>query len=193
MNFAPIDRRVARTKAALEQALISLILKKGYEATTVEDICAEANVGRSTFYGHFTNKNDLKRSGLLHLRKLLVARQGEPVGQNLNFSLAMFEHAKAHLSLFRALSKGGGADMALGIIRDIVADAVRVELLKRNEQISSNDISREVRVEFIVGAFMSIHNWWLKGGAVLSPQQIDSMFRKMITQGAIDAILPLNP
>lgn len=47
MAKRPIDRRAARTKAMLQRAHISLILEKGYEAITVEDICDEANVGRS--------------------------------------------------------------------------------------------------------------------------------------------------
>jgi AcrR family transcriptional regulator len=42
MAKRPIDRRAARTKAMLQRAHISLILEKGYEAITVEDICDEA-------------------------------------------------------------------------------------------------------------------------------------------------------
>ena len=64
-----IDRRIPRTRAMLQHALTSLILKKGYEATTIQDICDAANVGRSTFYAHYTSKDDLKRSGFEHLRK----------------------------------------------------------------------------------------------------------------------------
>ncbi len=45
MAKKPIDRRVARTRAMLQQAHISLILKKGYDAITVDDICNVANVG----------------------------------------------------------------------------------------------------------------------------------------------------
>src|SRR5262245_45123225 len=59
---SPIDRRVARTRAMLHQALLALIMEKGYEAISVADICERADVGRSTFYAHFTGKDDLKRS-----------------------------------------------------------------------------------------------------------------------------------
>ncbi|RUW95783.1 TetR family transcriptional regulator, partial [Mesorhizobium sp. M8A.F.Ca.ET.059.01.1.1] len=48
-----IDRRVARTRALLQDALIALIPERGYAAITVEDICEKANVGRSTFYTHY--------------------------------------------------------------------------------------------------------------------------------------------
>ena len=59
---AVIDRRIPRTRAMLQHALTSLILQKGYEAITIQDICDEANVSRSTFYAHYTSKDDLKRA-----------------------------------------------------------------------------------------------------------------------------------
>lgn len=93
----------------LQHALTSLILKKGYEAITIQDICDEANVGRSTFYAHYTSKDDLKRSGFEHLRKELLDRQreaqaapGEIKDRSLGFSLTMFEHARDHIDLYRA-------------------------------------------------------------------------------------------
>jgi hypothetical protein len=42
------DRRVQRTRKLLQDALIALVLEKGYEAVTVQDIIDHANVGRST-------------------------------------------------------------------------------------------------------------------------------------------------
>ena len=118
-----IDRRVARTRAALQQAHVSLILKRGYEAVTVEDICEAANVGRSTFYAHFTGKDDLRRSGFEHLRKQLTDREREALSaprdvkdQSFGFSLTMFEHARDHIDLYRALIGGRGGAIALGAI-----------------------------------------------------------------------------
>jgi AcrR family transcriptional regulator len=101
---------------SLQQAHISLILKKGYEAITVEDICETANVGRSTFYAHYTSKDDLRRGGLENLRRQLVGRQKEALAKPgdtrdrcLGFNLAMFEHARDHMDLYRALvgDRGG--------------------------------------------------------------------------------------
>jgi AcrR family transcriptional regulator len=121
MTKRTIDRRVARTRGMLQQALMSLILKKGYDATTVEDICEEANVGRSTFYAHYTSKDDLKRSGLdEHLRRLLVDRQrdalaapGDIKDRGLSFSLAMFEHARDHLQSIERWSAAAAAPWSM--------------------------------------------------------------------------------
>ena len=53
------DRRVARSRRALKEALTDLILERGYEAVTVQDVIDRADVGRSTFYAHFLDKDDL--------------------------------------------------------------------------------------------------------------------------------------
>src|SRR4029079_15081989 len=53
------DRRVARSRRALKEALTDLILEQGYESVTVQDVMDRADVGRSTFYAHFLDKDDL--------------------------------------------------------------------------------------------------------------------------------------
>lgn len=53
------DRRVQRTRELLQQALIALIRERGYDAVTIQDIAERANVGRTTFYLHYTSKDDL--------------------------------------------------------------------------------------------------------------------------------------
>ena len=61
------DRRVEKTREALYAALVSEILSKGYDTVTIQGILDKADVGRSTFYGHFSGKEDLLRFGFVHL------------------------------------------------------------------------------------------------------------------------------
>ena len=188
----PIDRRVARTRAMLQQAHLSLILKKDYEAITVEEICEAANVGRSTFYAHYTSKDDLRRSGLDHLRRLLVDRQSDTLAapgdirdRSLGFSLTMFEHARDHIDLYRALIGGRGGAVALGTIREILSDLVRGELTATVDKDPSDVIPRELIVRYVVGAYMAVMTWWLDGGVKLPPRRVDAMFRRLATEGIL--------
>ena len=187
-----IDRRITRTRGMLQHALISLILKKGYEATTIKDICDAANVGRSTFYAHYTSKDDLKRSGVETLRGLLRDRQREALakpgnirGRSLGFSLTMFEHARDHIDLYRALAGGRGGAVALNSIRQILIDLVRDELAAPVDKNSKDFIHREIVVQYVVGAYMALLIWWLDGGAKLPLQRIDAMFRRLATKGIV--------
>lgn len=190
-----IDPRVARTRGILQDALISLILEKGYEAISITDICRLAGVGRSTFYFHFSSKDDLKRSGLEHLRHALEHQQHEAATQaehpDLGFSLALLRHAHDNLDLYRALAGGRGGAVALASIRKIVADLARRELAAGARDKDSG-IPREMAIQYLVGAYMAVLTWWLDHGAKLPAEKVDAMFRRMATQGMLPRAAELS-
>jgi AcrR family transcriptional regulator len=192
MATGSIDRRVARTRATLQHALMSLTRKKGYDAVTVGDICDAAKVGRSTFYGHFAGKDDLKRSGLEHLRRDLLEHREKaraasgPAGERrLAFSLPMFEHARKHIDAYRALIGTRGGEVALGAIREILSDLLRRELAQDAGTKTVDAMPRELAIQIAVGAFMTVLTWWLDNGAKLPPHHIDAMFRRLATEGLL--------
>ena len=186
MAKSPIDRRVARTRASLHRSLMSLILEKGYDSTTVEEICARADVGRSTFYAHFTCKEDLKRSGLDNLRRELASCQAalsrEAPALRLGFSLPMFQHAHDHVEHYRALVGSRGGDVSLGVIRETLSELVRQELVSTADDPPLH-APVELVVRHVVGAFMSVMTWWLDGGARLPPEEVDKAFRALAIEG----------
>lgn len=53
------DRRVRRTRETLHRALIELMMERAYDRISVSDVIARANIGRSTFYAHYRDKDDL--------------------------------------------------------------------------------------------------------------------------------------
>ena len=65
------DRRTQRTRKALQEALISLMFEKSYDAILIQEILDRANIGRSTFYTHFRDKDELLVEGLQNLRSML--------------------------------------------------------------------------------------------------------------------------
>ena len=164
-----------------------LILEKGYETITVEDICAKADISRSTFYAHYTGKDDLKRKGMeQHLRRLLHHRQqprSDRRARGLDFSLPMLQHAREHRALYRALVGGRGGVVALESIRRILSDLVRDQLPARAGKAGNEAIPRECVVRYVVGAYMAVLTWWLDGGAKLPPERLDAMFRRLTNEG----------
>ena len=76
-----VQRRVARTKAAIEDAFVQLVLERGYDRVTVEDITDRADLARATFYAHYPNKEAVQYSVFNRLTEDLVQRiadQGGP-------------------------------------------------------------------------------------------------------------------
>lgn len=95
---------------ALHKALMSLILERKYESITVQEILDRADVGRSTFYMHFQDKDELLFSGFHYLEEFLESAQGVSTSvpgksyeRIIGFSLPMFEHAQEYRRVNRAL------------------------------------------------------------------------------------------
>src|SRR5678816_2441110 len=90
------DRRSQRTRHLLSAALVELIREKDYNTITVSDIIDRANVGRSTFYAHYRDKDDLFVGEMD--RVIDVLGRGilhEPDSENSLFpSLGLFRHVK---------------------------------------------------------------------------------------------------
>jgi hypothetical protein len=94
------DRRIQKTQRLLHEALFSLIHEKNYDAIVVKEILDRANVGRSTFYTHFRDKDELLVCGM-HDMLSSVQSAGRPSSATryeeiIWFSLLIFEHISHH-------------------------------------------------------------------------------------------------
>jgi len=182
-----VDRRVQRTRRLLQDALVATVIEKGYEAATVQDIIDRADVGRATFYAHFADKQTLLTSRLEDLRGLLLAQQRQSP-DSLGFSLAMLEHARSNLAMYRAIvGHESGAFIIQRIhrtIADLAANDVNALAAKASPQ------RRQLAVEFVAGAFMAVLTWWLDQGAALAPAEVDAIFRRLVLEGLAKELQP---
>jgi hypothetical protein len=133
------------------------------------------------------SEDDLKRSGLEHPRRALEDHQQQRAGADasrtpLEFSLPMFEHARDHLHIYRALAGSSGRGIALDTIRNILAERLKNDPIV---QAMWSSEERELRVEFLLGAFMSVLVWWLDRGATMEVAVIDAHFRRACGIGGV--------
>ena len=50
------ERKKIKARLAIERAALELVLERGYDGTTVEDICERAEVSKKTFFNYFPSK-----------------------------------------------------------------------------------------------------------------------------------------
>lgn len=95
------DCRIQKTVALLHEALGALIREKPYDEITVHEILDRANVGRSTFYMHFRDKDDLLVSSIRDLLGSIkpppqTPSSGKSYDRIIRFNLPIFEHIYQH-------------------------------------------------------------------------------------------------
>jgi AcrR family transcriptional regulator len=181
-----VDRRVERTRQLLSEALVSLIREKGYEAMTVQDIIDRANVGRSTFYTHFVDKDDLLLNGLQSLRtaleqhQKLALRESAPAEQRgFGFSQALFEHADEQRETFRCVvGKRSGATIERHFRRMLV-DLVREDVRAMTSRAVDGSPPLEAVVQYVAGGLVGLLAWWADGKMRLSIDEVSALFRRL--------------
>lgn len=188
------DRRVQRTRKVLQDALVELMLEKGYEAVTVQDIIDRANVGRSTFYAHFLDKQALLQSGFEQLHQFLAELVVVPAAASgtdrpaLCFSLAMFQHVESYHRVWQAIvGKQGGAIVQREIQR-LFADLVQQELAALVPSGAPLPVPLAVVVEYTVSAYMGLLAWWLEQKLPCSAAEMDRRFRALTMPGITAAL-----
>ena len=179
-----------RTRELLRRAFLSLVLEKGYDRITVQDILDRADVGRSTFYAHYRDKEDLLLDGFEDIRAALAAERNvsedEPGAdvELLQPMLAVFMHVERHRQFWGPLSRKGGAELITRFLRESVDDLVRQHLQSHLGASPVDPIQIEAAVQFVAGACMGLLIWWLDHEDIpSSAEEIHTTFRRLATPG----------
>jgi AcrR family transcriptional regulator len=179
------DERAIRTRDRLGSAFVALIHEKPIESVTVQNVLDRASVGRSTFYLHFRDKNDLLLSQLekfletmsteLSVRKE-VSHRVVPVAE-------MFEHIRNQRELYHILAKAGRLNDFYDLAEGYFARGIehRLRESKRTPKISHGELA--ARAFALAGSLLSLLRWWLDHGAKESPGEMDELFHRMVWNG----------
>lgn len=179
MTQPPSDRRSLRTRGALRDALIELIGERGWDDVAVQDVCERANVGRSTFYSHYTGKEALLQGGLEDLRAELHrqarTRQGAAgASEGLRFVQGLVEHVHGHRRTFRAMIGRRGGHVVQQRFREMVIRLVLDEL-----PASTCKVPRRAAAAWLAGALVELLGWWVEQRAPLPPQELAAWIHEL--------------
>ena len=179
------DRRIQKTQALLHEALGSLIREKPYDEIVVKEILDRANVGRSTFYMHFQDKDDLLASGLYEILQGLhpaeLPTPGKKHERVIRFSLPVFEHIHRHR---QAGAPGMGArgrailhERLQHVLAELIADDV--DKVLRGRRKSAGQLPSELLVQYLASTFVLVLNWWVESNSPLSATAVNGLFRAL--------------
>lgn len=179
------DLRVRRTCMLLSEAFLRLIEKKPFESLTVQEICDEAMVHRSTFYTHFEDKYDLLITTIVLLQEELEKyslTSGEyttPKQLFLSICRNVLTFLKAHKKLyFSGANRGNGA--IVQIFHDQVVEAVCEKLNQSDIETATKKIPAEIIAQYYVGALIALAKWWLENETPVSENELIGYIDQMI-------------
>jgi AcrR family transcriptional regulator len=181
------DRQSQRTRQALGDALLELMMEKGYRAVSIKDIIDRANVGRSTFYAHYANKDELFESQLNRMVEMLILHTPQDVFEQNPFfpSLGLFQHVQQQWKLYKLLSWEAGNSLHINHLQKSISERMEQRILAGNQTF---ELPIPVIASFLAGSLLSLLQWWLDNKMAYSPKEMDEIFRKLALPGVSHVI-----
>jgi AcrR family transcriptional regulator len=170
----------------LNAALIELMLEQRYDQITVQDIIDRANIGRSTFYAHYLDKEDLLVSEFSRVLDTLIQHidRRAPSEQPARPGLALFfHHVQSHYQLYKALVRGGGIDLIYKKAHERLRWNIEQHLGALVPAGQTPAAPLPLVADYMAGAIVTMMTWWLQNEMPYSPEQMDAMFQQLVLPG----------
>ena len=166
------ERKKLKTKAAIQRAALRLFKRQGYDATTIEQIAAAADISESTFFNYFKEKEDVVLYDEYDPQIFAALATGDPAEplaksvEKLIDSLgALFEadhdaiYERAKLSLEVPELRAHSWE-ELEKARDLIAGIIA----GRTGHKASDFEVRVIAITFVAAAFEAAEEWVKRGG-----------------------------
>lgn len=185
MNKQGGDVRVLRTQRALGTALVELMLTREFDAITVQDVLDRAGIGRSTFYAHYRNKDDLLLSDAERFLGLLEAQFDSTAGQSPRVApiAELFAHVQAYADFAAALARSGRQEAVFDLFLGHLARLIERRLTLLAPAADALPLPREMTARIFAAAAIEMLKWWLDRRPALGPEQLDQRFHEMVWRG----------
>ncbi len=181
-----LDRRVVKTQQALHEALIALIREKDYDDIVVQDILDRANIGRSTFYTHYRDKDDLLVTGI-HEMIQSVSSATPPAAASWRerltwFSLPVLEHHDRHRLTAKPATDHRARTVLHERLRTVIATRLHDEIRRgqRGPRPMHQPVPPELLVRYVTSTFILVLNWWLETRSPLRSADVHALFCSLI-------------
>ncbi len=176
-----VDRRVGRTRRAIKAALLELLREMPLEQLSIREIAERADVGYTTFYRHYPDKETLLAK-VADNEIVDLLEHCWPILESSNSyaaCLALCRYVRENRLLWTALLTGGAAA------------TVRAAFIARSKEQSTQWepklewLPADIGTSLIVGVHLELLTWWLRDAPGESPERIAEILDKLLVSTLI--------
>ena len=189
-NFVPIpgdsdDARAVRTRAALATALVTLMDGRPFDDISVQEICERAGVGRSTFYAHFQDKDEMFIRHTAVFGQMLGEKLGrDPARGGYRFPVAgMFDHVRQMRPMIESLKKSRKSDFVLKVWQNNLAEVFERRVREERGAAAAGipaAIPAEILAQQLAGTLFTLLTWWLDHHCPFAAQQMEEQWERLV-------------
>jgi len=196
-NNIHLDRRIAKSKQALKDALISLMQKKNFKEITITDIVQLADLNRGTFYKHYQYKEDLLEEMVDDVISNLIVSYREPYKNKETFevkkltssTIKIFEHVDKYRGFYTLIVQSNALSEFQSKICHVLKDLVLHDLYDHQPVLK---IDRDLHASFQAYAIFGMIVEWIHQGFRYSSTYMAEQLLEIIKYSQGNAVLKLH-
>lgn len=185
MKQQKADRRSQRTHQLVSSAFAELLVEKPYDEILVQDILERAGIGRTTFYAHYFDKDDVLNSMAEQVLEMFTQQVAHAtVKQRVVPSLELFEHIyQSPREHFWVMMQGRASERLWQVYQAALCRTIEQALSELCSERRSPPVPLPVVSDYLAGAFITLLKWWLAAGTPYPPEQMEGIFQQLVLPG----------
>jgi AcrR family transcriptional regulator len=169
--------------------------EKRYDKITVQDIIDRADVGRSTFYAHYLDKEDLLTGQFVealdffsqHLQ--MGASNSDP-----HMSVkAMFRHVQEFQPTYDAMLWGRGIELIYQEGQAFLSKRIEADLVAMQEAGKQPSVPTVILATHIASTLVMLLRWWVENKMPYSIERMDEIFHQLVMPSVQAAFADARP
>lgn len=185
------DPRVRKTRRSMREAFMRLVLKKGYDAISIQDIANEAETARITFYRHYDDKEDLLTDCLNALYEGFVEKiENELSTETAQISAPIqifYEHLEAEKEFYQVLFSSLGTQTVVKRLTHYVSERM-ADQLDRLPLTPNPDIPIDIIANHVASAQIGLGIWWLEQNKPYPAEQMTELSMALSLNGVVGVL-----
>lgn len=176
------DRRSRRTRQLVTEAMAELLQEKRYEDITVRNILDRADIGSSTFYAHYFDKEDVQASLIQQLFEQLLQQLLRRSGKReVVPSLELFRHVQQNVQRIQALVRSRSGETLWEVVERTMSHMIEDTL--PGAAGSKRFVPPPIVAHYLAGTFLTLLKWWLSADMPYSAEEMDEFFQQLALPG----------
>ena len=167
-----MDRRTAYTRKVLRDALLDMLADHHLEDVTVKDLCARADVNRSTFYRNFSDVYDLFEQTERELTEEAFAT-GDMESDRFALLDVIYENQAFYREFFRAHMRSPFVEEMVRALGEKMREGLRARG-------SYDERTFDVLYRYNVHGVVGVIGDWLEDGCRQTPQELGELLYSVV-------------
>ena len=174
------DRRIQRTRHSLTHAMVELVTEKRFDDITVQNLIDRAEIGRSTFYSHFRDKEDLFQKNWEAFIDFCAQQiNWDQVGKGSFMPIIfLFDHLKDVQPFYQGLVRSRKIDALFKSGTEQLSRQIAEALKARVKHVASIPIP--VLANYLASELFVLLKWWLDERMPYSPERMDQIYHELV-------------